>query len=1068
MKIYSATLFVLLFSLICFTTAFPQNDPLEDHHLIRNGGGQEIIYSSPDSVSILKYYKEMEISPWDTVVSVLGYNHNYDYNDGITDMITSDLDGDSLNEIVNVWTEGNNVEIAVLKPDPNLLSIDTLAKWQKIVRLEKTDPLPYNSGDWILPKVVLVQSGNFDSDVQREFIVAYWADDGSGNGYVNITLYDVDDSLTVTEKGSIMDQPIEYPPDINLCEDQTYLFDIECGDFNGDGIDEILLGGREPANPSGWQFFTKIYAYDETSGNLIAKVKKVVYTQPNPDYDVNKLNLAAGHFITGNKDLAIVGFCEGVPEKQFPNPGPDTLSFTIIPIEVNDLLTDITAGSPVIQRLDTIDISCDEWFSTLEGKDVNNDGIDEVISAFSVGYNYADMETFKIYQLSTNLELSVWADLDSIEDYYFANIAVGNIYREPAGTTSYSEFTLCSYSNYTQSTSIYQLLYDDNGAFTGTSLLYDNIPGLWAGKSEPIQVAECDGDIRIGTPRRFSATEILQPLVILNAPPIHFDVLDNQIHDISLSYNQNTSNFVASYVKQSSQTTELTTEFKSDVALSMEVSAGVSFWGVSVSSYFSQSWAEKFDWESTTTTKVTVGIAANASVDDEIYATVMDYDIWEYPIYVNDKIKAHTLVVVPNVVENRWFPSKSWSGQSYIPDHEVGNILSYKEYPVLSNNPSVDEKIKGDYNNSFSLNASSSFDWLLQFDDFQSSQSSTTKEYTRDWGASASGWGVGFSINGHYHSEDINTQRTEVASGLDLGVHLDGIDMGIGEVGYIVTPYAYWAKNGALVIDYAVKPELAQPGFTPTWWQTHYDSLPDPAFILPWLYDPEKGFTLEEDVKRYQTKDIQFYPANPLEGDTVTIEARIHNFSLIPTPGLVSVSFYLGDPDSGGVLLENINGQSEIFTNEAIPARGTEIVDFKWVVSGAGSFPRIFAVIDKEDSLAEIHENNNKSWTILNKSTADVEQKTKTEIPSAFRLYQNYPNPFNPSTNISYTIPEFSRVKITLYNILGQEVKVLVNEEKPAGYYHIKFSAANLPSGVYFYQLAAGDFIQTKKMLLLK
>ena len=137
-------------------------------------------------------------------------------------------------------------------------------------------------------------------------------------------------------------------------------------------------------------------------------------------------------------------------------------------------------------------------------------------------------------------------------------------------------------------------------------------------------------------------------------------------------------------------------------------------------------------------------------------------------------------------------------------------------------------------------------------------------------------------------------------------------------------------------------------------------------------------------------------------------------------------------------------------------------------MSGAGSFPRIFAVIDKENSITEIHENNNKSWTILNKSTTDVEQKPITEIPSAYRLYQNYPNPFNPSTNISYTIPELSRVKITLYNILGQEVKVLVNEEKPAGYYNIEFNAANLPSGVYFYQLVAGDFIQTKKMLLLK
>jgi hypothetical protein len=1062
MKLFFIGLLLIQFFII---PIFSQNDPLEGHSIIHNGGGQEIIYSSPGSVSIFKYYKAMEISPRDTVLSVLGYSHSG--ATGIPDMITSDLDADSLSEIVKTWIEGSKVKIAVLKPDPNLLSIDTLANWQKINTLEKTSPVPVGENNGYT-KVVLVESGNFDSDPQREFVIAYLADNGTGKWYVNITLYDVDDSLNVTEKGSIMDQQIEVPSESDLCEDNASLFDIKCGDFNGDGKDEILLSGREPANPSGWQLFTNIYAYDEATAHLIAEVKKVVYTQPNPAYDLNNINLAAGHFATGNKDMAIIGFCQGNPIK-YPN--PDTVSYTIIPIEVNDLLTDITAGSPVIQKLDTLGIDClYDWLSTLKSKDVNNDGIDEVISAFSVSeYSYAAMETFKIYRLSSGLNLSVWANLDSIADNYHACIAMGNINREEEGTTSYPEFTLYTYNDFANgSTSIYQLQYDENGAFTGTSLLYDGIHGLWPGKSEPIQVAECDGDIRIGTPLRFSATDILQPLVILNAPPIHFDVFDNQPYDVSLSYNQNNPKFVSSYVKQSSQLTELTTEFKSDVALSTEVSAGVSFWGVSVSSYFSQSWAKKFDWGSSTTTKVTVGISADASVDDEIYATVMDYDIWEYPIYVNDKIRAHALVVQPNVVENRWFPSKSWSGQSYIPDHEVGNILSYKEYPVLSNNPEVDEKIKGDYNNSFSLDANSSYDWLLQFDDFQSSQSSTTKEYTRDWGASASGWGAGFSINGHYHSEDINTQRTEVASGLNLGTHLDGIDMGIGEVGYIVTPYAYWAKNGALVLDYAVKPELAQPGFTPTWWQTHYDNLSDPAFILPWLYDPEKGFTLQEDIKRYQTKDIQFLPANPVEDDTVTIEVRIHNFSLIPTPAPVSVSFYLGDPDSSGVLLKDMNGDSEVFTNEAIAARGTEVVDFKWIVSGVGSFPRIFAVIDKENSLDEIHEDNNKAWTILNKTTTAVDHNKEIQLPTAFRLYQNYPNPFNPSTKISWQLPVGSRASLKVYDVLGKEVATLVNEYRQAGKYETKFNAETLPSGVYFYRLQAGSFVQTRKMILLK
>ena len=101
-----------------------------------------------------------------------------------------------------------------------------------------------------------------------------------------------------------------------------------------------------------------------------------------------------------------------------------------------------------------------------------------------------------------------------------------------------------------------------------------------------------------------------------------------------------------------------------------------------------------------------------------------------------------------------------------------------------------------------------------------------------------------------------------------------------------------------------------------------------------------------------------------------------------------------------------------------------------------------------------------------------------TERPVKFELLQNYPNPFNPSTKIKYSIPQTSQVQIKVFDILGNEITTLVNEEKPAGNYTMTWNAANLPSGVYFYQLLvsasqskdgkAGSFIQTRKMILLK
>ena len=88
--------------------------------------------------------------------------------------------------------------------------------------------------------------------------------------------------------------------------------------------------------------------------------------------------------------------------------------------------------------------------------------------------------------------------------------------------------------------------------------------------------------------------------------------------------------------------------------------------------------------------------------------------------------------------------------------------------------------------------------------------------------------------------------------------------------------------------------------------------------------------------------------------------------------------------------------------------------------------------------------------------------------PDIFLLEQNFPNPFNSSTKIEYSIPQLSKVVIKVFDILGNEVETLVNKEKPAGTYEITYNAESLPSGIYFYQLEAGDLIQTKKMVLMK
>ncbi len=105
-------------------------------------------------------------------------------------------------------------------------------------------------------------------------------------------------------------------------------------------------------------------------------------------------------------------------------------------------------------------------------------------------------------------------------------------------------------------------------------------------------------------------------------------------------------------------------------------------------------------------------------------------------------------------------------------------------------------------------------------------------------------------------------------------------------------------------------------------------------------------------------------------------------------------------------------------------------------------------------------------------TTVDVEELKEKQLPDNFILYQNYPNPFNPSTGIQYTIGSRQFVQLKVYDVLGNEIATLVSEEKPAGTYEVEFNPASSikypASGIYFYQLKAGNYIQTKKMILMK
>jgi len=113
-----------------------------------------------------------------------------------------------------------------------------------------------------------------------------------------------------------------------------------------------------------------------------------------------------------------------------------------------------------------------------------------------------------------------------------------------------------------------------------------------------------------------------------------------------------------------------------------------------------------------------------------------------------------------------------------------------------------------------------------------------------------------------------------------------------------------------------------------------------------------------------------------------------------------------------------------------------------------------------------------KRWLTITVTASDytsaVAGSVREPVPETFSLSQNYPNPFNPSTTIRYGLPNRSHVTLTVFNTLGQQVAVIQNGEQEAGYHEVKFDGTGLSSGVYFYRMQAGSYVEARQLLLLR
>ncbi len=189
-------------------------------------------------------------------------------------------------------------------------------------------------------------------------------------------------------------------------------------------------------------------------------------------------------------------------------------------------------------------------------------------------------------------------------------------------------------------------------------------------------------------------------------------------------------------------------------------------------------------------------------------------------------------------------------------------------------------------------------------------------------------------------------------------------------------------------------------------------------------------------------------PIGFMAGTPYNIKARLRNIGTANQTGS-PVKFFVNNVEQTPAINLNLNVYQ------------TDSVTKVWTPAVPGTYTLKFV-----SALATDNNRNNDTVEVVVSVFTGI--TSSGEVPKTFSLSQNYPNPFNPVTNIRFGLPKASFVKITLYDILGKEVMILLNENKPAGSYKMDFDAASLPSGVYFYKLETDGFTDIKKMVLVK